>query len=276
MASKSVGKLLTHISRRKTGTVATLTISRPDKLNALSSHIMREIPKTVSEVVQQNKDLLAVVLTGHGTKAFVGGADINEMATLTTPEVGRAFITTMHHACKSLRECPVPVIGRLNGYTLGGGLELAVSCDFRVASRNAVFGMPEVKVGVPSVVEAALITSLIGWGRTRRLFYLGDKIGAEEAERWGLVEKVVEDQEKLDEAVEQWLVELEECGPRSIKIQKEMMRRWENVTMEEAIRNSIDFFGRSFETEEGSGGVSEPQRMTREVLAKLAARKSKL
>lgn len=250
-----------------------MTISRPQKLNSVNTHLLTLLPKTLSEITAQNKDLIAIVLTGDGSKSFVGGADIAEMGSLTTPAAARAFITRIHLACKSIRECPIPVIGRINGFALGGGLEIAAACDFRVASKNAVFGMPEVKVGVPSVVEAALFPGLIGWGRTRRLLILGENIDAHEAEKWGLVEKVVDDQTKLDEAVEEWIEKLEECGPGAVKGQKELMRRWEMMGIDAGIEAGIEHFGRSWEADEGTDALSEPQRMMGDFLRKQAERK---
>ena len=138
--------IITNTIRRTSGSrpIATVTISRPSKLNSLNSHLLNLLAQEIRSIPQSHPDLLAVILTGHGTKSFVGGADIGEMATLASPAAAREFITKVHTACKSIRDCPVPVIGRINGYALGAGLEIAASCDFRVASRNAVFGMPEV------------------------------------------------------------------------------------------------------------------------------------
>ncbi|HJO75520.1 MAG TPA: enoyl-CoA hydratase-related protein, partial [Rhodospirillales bacterium] len=108
-------------------------------------------------------DLRAVVLTGKGEKAFIGGADISEMADLT-PETAETFITGLHGASAALRRLPVPVVARIQGYCLGGGMEVAAACDMRIASESAVFGMPEVALGLPSVIEAALFPRLIGDG----------------------------------------------------------------------------------------------------------------
>ncbi|KAJ5740581.1 hypothetical protein N7493_000453 [Penicillium malachiteum] len=251
-------QILTNLTRRKTGTIAHLTISRPSKLNALNTYLLEQIPKTLQSLTSQNNDLLGIVLTGAGDKAFVGGADIAEMAALDSPSSARTFISKVHGACDSLRQCPVPVIGRVNGYALGAGLELAASCDFRVASSNAVFGMPEVKIGIPSVVEAALLPGLIGWGRTRQLLMLGENIGAQEALSWGLVEKITKP-EDLDEAVEIWLSQLEKNGPLAVTRQKALMRTWENVSMDEAIRAGITAFEEAFIAENGK--KTEPSRM---------------
>ncbi len=148
------------------------------------------------------------MLTGAGDKAFIGGASIPEMAALDR-DGAREFITLVHQTCDCLRRLPVPVIARIDGYALGAGLEVAVSCDLRVATARAKFGMPEVKVGLPSVVEAALIPPLIGFGRARELLMLGEIIDADTALRWGLVERVVAP-EALDAEVEKVIAR---CSP---------------------------------------------------------------
>ncbi len=137
----------------------------------------------------------------------------------------------MHRSCNALRELPVPVIARVNGYALGAGLEVAAACDLRIASSNAVFGMPEVKVGIPSVVEAALLPGLIGWGRTRELLLFGENIDAATALAWGLVEQVVAP-DALDAAVEARLDALLAAGPQAVRLQKKLIRQWEDMTLE--------------------------------------------
>jgi enoyl-CoA hydratase/carnithine racemase len=154
-----------------------------------------------------------------------------------------------------VRDCPVPVIGRINGWTLGAGLELAAACDMRIAATTARFGMPEVRVGIPSVVEAALLPGLIGWGRTRRLLLLAETIDAAEAERWGLVERVVAP-EALDAAVAEWIDHLCAAGPLAIRNQKALIRQWEGLPVGEAIAAGIPAFARAWDTE-------EPRRMMR-------------
>src|SRR5947209_3165486 len=162
MTTASIGVL---VEERKLGAVARVTIENSAKLNTLDSLLMIAFIGEL-EALAKREDLRAVVLTGAGDNAFIGGANIFEMATLDA-ERSQAFITLVHRSCNALRELPVPVIARVNGYALGAGLEVAAACDLRIASSNAVFGMPEVKVGIPSVVEAALLPGLIGWGRTR-------------------------------------------------------------------------------------------------------------
>ncbi|KAL2807679.1 ClpP/crotonase-like domain-containing protein [Aspergillus granulosus] len=245
--------ILTNVIRRAggKGVIATVTVSRPSKLNSLNSQLLALLAQKMNNISQENPGLLAVILTGSGPKSFIGGADITEMAALESPAAAREFITKVHAACRSIRDCPVPVIGRINGYALGAGLEIAASCDFRIGSRNAIFGMPEVNVGIPSVVEAALLPGLIGWGRTRRLLLLGDNISAIEALQWGLVEKVVEP-DRLDHAVEEWVQLLERSGPQAVRRQKKLIREWEQLGLDEGIAAGIPAFEESFE-KDGEG-----------------------
>jgi enoyl-CoA hydratase len=164
-----------------------------------------------------------------------------------------------------VRDLPVPVIARVNGFCLGAGLELMAACDMRVASDNAVFGMPEVKIGLPSVVEAALLPQLIGWGRTKVLLYTGDNVDAATALDWGLVERVVPVTE-LDAAVEQWVGSIVASGPRAIRLQKELIREWEAMPVSDAIQAGIRMMGRAYETD-------EPHRMVAAARERLRARK---
>jgi enoyl-CoA hydratase/carnithine racemase len=143
----------------------------------------------------------------------------------------------------------VPVIARVNGYALGAGCEVAAACDLRIASSNAVFGMPEVKVGIPSVVEAALLPGLIGWGRTRELLLFGENIDAATALAWGLVEQVVAPGE-LDGAVAARLASLLAAGPQAVRLQKKLIRQWEDMTPSHAVRAGIEAFTQAYDTDE--------------------------
>jgi enoyl-CoA hydratase/carnithine racemase len=144
---------------------------------------------------------------------------------------------------------PVPVIARINGYCLGAGLEIAAGCDLRVAADTAVFGMPEVKVGIPSVIEAALLPRLVGWGRAAALVLTGETIDAAEALRIGLVERVVPPS-GLDAAVERWVAALLAAGPRALRLQKRLMREWERLPLDDAIAAGVATFRASYETDE--------------------------
>ena len=149
---------------------------------------MEEIVERMGEVAA-DPELRLAILSGAGGRAFVGGADIAEIAGLDRPGA-RRFITLVHRCCDAFRRLPVPVIARIDGFALGAGLELAAACDLRVASEDSVFGMPEVRIGIPSVVEAALLPRLIGIGHARRLLLTGETIGAADALAWGLVDAV--------------------------------------------------------------------------------------
>src|SRR5690606_34626511 len=122
-------------------------------------------------------------------------------------------------------------------------------CDLRIAAASARFGMPEVRLGIPSVVEAALLPGLVGWGRTRQLLLLGEVYEAEEAARWGLLERVVAD-EALDSAVDEWVDALLLATPRAIRLQKALIRKWEDLPVSDAVRAGIDAFGSAYETDE--------------------------
>ena len=137
--------------------VATVTIDNADKVNALSRPVAAALIAAM-EMLGREKRLRVVILRGAGERAFIGGADVRDLAELDASNAA-AFITGVHRACDALRRCPVPVIARIQGYVLGAGLEIAAACDMRVASDDSVFGMPEVKIGIPSVVEAALFNT---------------------------------------------------------------------------------------------------------------------
>jgi enoyl-CoA hydratase/carnithine racemase len=243
------GSVLVQIEQHDAGEIARVTIDNARKLNTLNPELMMEFAAKVS-ALGANENLRAVVVSGAGEKAFVGGADINVMAGLDKASA-RAFITQVHQTCDCLRKLPMPVIGRVNGYALGAGMELVAACDLRVASSNAVFGMPEVKVGIPSVVEAALLPGLIGWGRTREVLLLGENFDAETALRWGLVERVVAPGE-LDAAVEAWVASLLHAGPKAVRLQKKLIAQWENLPLRDAVAAGIDCFASAFDSDEPS------------------------
>jgi enoyl-CoA hydratase/carnithine racemase len=234
-----------RIEVTREGDVRRVTIANHAKLNVVNSPLL----EALAAAFDVGDGIRAVVLTGEGPRAFIGGADIREMGAITDPESARAFITRVHQASAAIRACPVPVIARVAGYCLGAGMEIAAACDLRLAATTAKFGMPEVRVGIPSVVEAALLPALIGWGRTRRLLLLAETIDAATAEAWGFCERVVAP-EQLDAALEEWLHLLREAGPRAVADQKALIRTWEDLPMRDAIAAGIPAFARAFETDE--------------------------
>lgn len=246
--------------------VTTIIVDRAAKMNAMDSATLTALAEA-ADAVGADPAVRAVVLRGAGERAFIGGADVNEMAALSGPGAARAFITRVHHACAALRRIPVPVIACIQGYTLGAGLEIAASCDLRVASRLAVFGMPEVRIGLPSVVEAALLPLLIGWGRTRWLLLTGETIDAAQAYAWGLVEQLAEPTE-LDATVARTLEGIVAAGAAAIRLQKRLIGAWETVPLQEAVRSGIACFETAWHSD-------EPRRMLAAHLTAMRARKTR-
>jgi len=229
--------------RRPGGTVARVVYDNARKLNAVNPPALLDLTEAFLGLARED-DLRCVVFSGAGGRAFIGGADINHMITMKHPEDGRRFLTQIHKLCQAIRDVPVPVICKAEGYTLGAGLEVAVACDMRIAAADAWFGMPEVKVGLPSVVEAALLPRLIGWGRTSWLLLTAENIDAATADRWGLVEQVVPAAE-LDAAVERCVTSIVEATPKAVRAQKRLMRRWERLSIDEGIQAGIDAMAQS-------------------------------
>jgi enoyl-CoA hydratase/carnithine racemase len=222
--------------RGEAGRVAYVTANNPAKRNAVGMPGKRAIADAFRRL-SEDEHLRAVVLTGAGEKAFIAGADIAEMKDLTIEEAEEEHTLT-HLACDSIRRCPVPVIARINGYCFGLGMELAASCDMRAASEHSKFGMPEVRVGLPSGMEAALLPSLVGWGRAAELVLTGDIFEAREAYQFGFLQKLVPAAE-LDAAVEKWIDSILVSGPRAVRLQKALMRDWERLPLDEAIQAGI-------------------------------------
>lgn len=236
-----------NVQVSETAGIRRVLLANDRKLNTLNTPILSEL----AGAFRPGPEIRAVVLASEGERAFIGGADINEMAALASPEAARDFIKRIHAVCAAIRACPVPVIARIQGWCLGAGLEVAAACDLRLAGEAARFGMPEVRVGLPSVVEAALLPGLIGWGRTRRLLLLGETIEARGALAWGLVERVVPGME-LDAALDEWLEMLCVAGPHAIRAQKALIAEWEELTPARGIEAGVVAFGRAFDTDEPS------------------------
>ena len=231
-----------------------VTVDNERKLNAIDLAQIRRL-EAAFVALSSDERLRAIVLTGAGNRAFVGGADLATLAA-DDREAARTFITALHHVHRRIRACPVPVICRINGFALGAGLETAASCDLRVAVRTARLGMPEVRMGIPSVIEAALLPGLIGWGRTRELLLTGDTVSADEALAMGLVERVVEPS-NLDAAVEHWLDGICASGPLAVRSQKALITRWERSSLEEGVLAGIDALADAYQTGEPQAAIAK-------------------
>ncbi len=252
--------------RGDAGRVATVVIDNAPKLNCLSKGVRDGLIDTFQRLGRDER-LRAVVLTGAGDRAFAGGADVRELAALRDEPDAKAFITEVHRCCHAVRQLPVPVIARVRGYALGAGLELAASCDIRVASDDSHFGMPEVKIGLPSVIEAALLPQLIGWGRARYLVLTGETVAVADARDWGMFDFVVPP-DQLDGMVEEIVAAIVESGPRAVRTQKALVSDWERLPVAEAVQRGIHVLA-------GSWGTDEPRRLTGARLTEMRARRSR-
>lgn len=236
--------------------IATLTLRHAKSLNIIGTPAILELTAALQNLSARG-DIKVLILRGDGDKAFIGGADINEMATLTPP-LAEAFITRLKNLCEAVRSFPAPVIARLSGFTLGGGLEVALACDLRISRADARFGMPEVAVGIPSVIHAALLPLLIGHSRATWLLMTGETIDAATALHWGLVHEVCDvdqgvDEDQLDVRMGALAAKLAGFGPAALRQQKQLMRSWQSLPPDEAIEATVAEFGRAFAT-------GEPQR----------------
>src|SRR5712675_2109026 len=227
--------------------VVRLTICNAGSLNILGSAAINGVREGL-EALAKDPQIRVLILAGASEKSMIGGADIKEMAKLDQASAEK-FITGLRDLCEAVRMFPAPVIARMPGWCLGGGLEFAAACDFRIAAHDAKFGMPEVRVGIPSVIHAALLPRMIGWGRARWLVMTGENIDASTALAWGLVD-VVAPQGGLDAAVEKTVSALLECAPEALRTQKALIKQWEDLPLKESVDLSIGVFGKSFLTDE--------------------------
>ena len=225
---------------QRDGGVARIFLNRPRKVNALDSAMLEALAAAAEKV---DAGIRVVVLGGHGA-AFCGGADVNELASLD-PQTARGFVGCIHRACAALRALPVPVVARLHGAVIGAGLELAAACDLRIAARGTRFAMPEVKLGIPSVVEAALLPRLVGSGRAAWLVLTGEPIDAERACAWGLVEELC-DAAELDQSVARVVQALVAADPLALRMQKELLQLWEEQPLAAAVAVSVERFARAY------------------------------
>lgn len=250
--------VLTRTEERAGGRIAYVVANNPGKRNAIGMPGKRALAVAFQRLAG-DPALRAVVLTGAGDKSFVAGADLAEMKDLDAAGAEEEHTLT-HLACDAIRRCPVPVIARINGYCLGAGMELAASCDLRAAADHAKFGMPEVRVGLPSGMEAALLPRLVGWGKAVELVLTGDVIDAAEAHRIGFVQRLVP-AAGLDDAVERWIASILASGPRAVRLQKDLLRDWERMSIADAVQQGIRACVAARDTD-------EPKRMMEAFLAR--------
>jgi enoyl-CoA hydratase len=221
--------------------IAFVTINRPDKLNALNDHVMAELGDAAERIATEDA-IRGAILTGAGTKAFVAGADIGDLAK-QGPFDGKARALRGQAVLRRLETCGKPVIAAVNGFALGGGCELAMACHVRVASENAKFGQPEVKLGIaPGYGGTQRLPRLVGKGVALQLILTGEMIDAHEAHRIGLVTKVAPAGELLAEA-ERLLRGILAMGPLAIRLALEAVDRGLEMSLDEGLLLEANHFG---------------------------------
>lgn len=226
--------------------IAIVTISRPEAMNALNTRFFNEMDHFVEEI-SNKPEVQVVIITGEG-KAFVAGADIAEMVD-KTPEEGSAFSRLGQNTFTSLGKLEIPVIAAVNGFALGGGLELAMGCDFRIASTKAKFGQPEVNLGmIPGYAGTQRLPRLVGLADALYLLMTADMIGAEDALRIGLVQKVFEPEVLMDEVMK-IAKNIQSKGPEAIKKVKYVTRQGLQMDFENGNELEADYFGSQFKAE---------------------------
>ncbi|PLR97557.1 short-chain-enoyl-CoA hydratase [Bacillus sp. T33-2] len=234
--------------------VAVITINRPKFLNALNSEVLHELSEAIDEI-EKDATIRAVVLTGAGEKAFVAGADISEMHQKNKPE-GRDFSFYGNSIFSRLEKLQQPVIAAVNGFALGGGCELALACDIRIASNRAKFGQPEVGLGIMAGFGGSQrLPRLVGSGIAKGLLYTGDMVTAERAYEIGLVNLVVDPSEVLEEAMTM-AKKIAAKSPIGVQYTKKAINEGLDMDIESAISLESDLFGSLFSTEDQKEGMS--------------------
>jgi enoyl-CoA hydratase len=233
--------------------IACVTVNRPDKLNALNQATMAELASALDRVASDSA-ARGLIVTGAGEKAFVAGADINELAVLS-PIEAQAVSLRGQAIFRKLEQTPKPSVAAVNGFALGGGLELAMSCTIRIAAQNARLGQPEVKLGiVPGYGGTQRLPRLVGRGRALELLLSGDPIDAAEAHRIGLVNAVVP-QAELSVRSREWLRKTLANGPRAVALTMEAVDTGMSAGLEEGLRVEAMAFGLSAATEDRREGT---------------------
>lgn len=234
--------------------VLTITINRPDKLNALNHATLKELKAHINDA-QHNKDVAVIVITGSGDKAFVAGADISELAT-TDAVTGMQFARFGQSVMNDIENSQKPVIAAINGYALGGGCELAMACHLRIASENAQFGQPEIKLGVPPGFGGTQrLTRLVGKTKAMEMNLLGDMLTAKKAEKIGLINQIVS-HNQLTDTVTKIALKLAASAPIALSMIIDCINHGLESSLNEALNYEIKAFGVCCATKDKNEGTS--------------------
>ncbi len=222
-----------------------VTLDRPP-LNLIVPEMIRGI-KATFDGLKEDPRVRAAVLTGSG-RAMTAGMQLQFLRELPARDA-KAFIATLHDAIHAVHEAPFPTVCMMNGHCLGGGFELAMACDVRTAAADALMGLPEIRVGIPSVIQAALLPQLIGPGRAAECLLTGDSITARQALEWGLVNRVAPSA-LLGQVTAELIDRILQCAPTAVQLQKELIIRWRNTNLRSAVEYGINAFAQAYATDE--------------------------
>jgi len=239
------------LTLQRVGAAVWCTLERPP-LNLFEPTLIQAVRDAFTELAADRATRVAVIV-GSG-RAFTAGMDVRILRDLDTGRA-RELITSLHDAIAAVHQAQFPVIAAVNGACLGAGFELALACDMRVAAASATFGLPEVRVGVPSVIQAALLPPMIGPGRAAEMLLTGAPVTAAQALDWGLVNRVVPD-DRLRSAADELVAAILASGPEAIRLQKELIVRWRQTDLPTAVRYGINAFAAAYATAEPREGMT--------------------
>lgn len=244
----------THLLVENNDGIAMITLNRPKALNALNYDLLQELNQ-LCEDIARDETVKVVIITGSGDKAFVAGADIGEMRPLSAME-GRNWGRLGQSVFSKIENLPQPVIAAVNGFALGGGCELAMACDMRIASEKARFGQPEVTLGIlPGFGGTQRLSRLVGTGRAKELIFTGDMIDAQEAYRIGLVNKVTTHEELLS-AAKSLAQRIMSRAETAVTLSKVAVNKGINMDLESGIAYEAEVFGLCFSTQDQKEGMA--------------------
>jgi len=240
------------VSINKKGGITTVAFQGRGELNLLNHEVLSQLGLVIGQL-REDSQTRVVIVKGQGKRAFSAGVDVKMMKEFT-PRAMERFIRMMHATCTHVMILPRPVIASVEGPCLGGSFELALACDMRIVADDAIFGLPEIKVGIPSVIEASLLARIIGWGRATELILTGDTINAQEAFRIGLVNRVVPKKDLHHETLKM-AQRLALLSPYTMGVQKDVLRKWLELGHEQGAEYSIKALALCFDTPDPREGM---------------------
>ncbi|MEM4575460.1 MAG: enoyl-CoA hydratase/isomerase family protein [Archaeoglobaceae archaeon] len=237
---------------RKEEGILWVKFNRPEALNAINEEVIRGLRKAI-KIAREDKEVRVMVLTGEG-RAFCAGADVKMFSKMNTYEA-RRIIEELGKALEELEDLEIPVIAAVNGLALGGGCEIAMACDLIIASEKAVFGQPEINLGIiPGAGGTQRLARIVGWKKAMELCLTGERIDAREAERLGLVNRVVE-HDKLMEEAKKFAEKLKTKSPKALMFVKQAVNRGFKMSLENGIKYERDLFALSFASKDAEEGI---------------------